>query len=437
MYPLRIWRNWNPNSISPSAPLARRRPRALPFALLALLAALLYAPAALAETPIEVLSDQQSYVFGESLDFGMEARSASPIVDVILFYGREGERIVRRIYPPFQPGTAIEVSYSEALEGGQFAPGTRLTTWWEMHAGDGSTLTTQPASFEYIDANQDWQLLSGQRADVYWYGKGQAKARTLLARAETAIAILEGEIGVAIERKVNIYVYNSAQDMKPALASRGDTYDLAVVTLGVAAEDDTMILLGTHPDAEVTVAHEMSHVVVGIATDNAFAGLPRWLDEGLAMYAEGELPTDNQLALESAIRQDNLLSIRSMSSYSGQASQVDLFYGEVYSVVDFMLGEYGRDQMRELLAVFAQGTRQEDALQRIYGFGLDELNAQWRASLGLQPRAQAVAGATPTIVTARPPQGRSSSPCASPLAALSLPLLVGACLGATRLRTTR
>ena len=43
-------------------------------------------------------------------------------------------------------------------------------------------------------------------------------------------------------------------------------------------------------------------------------------------------------------------------------------------------------KMAELLRVFREGVLQEEALRRVYGFGLEELDAQWRQSLGLKPR---------------------------------------------------
>ncbi|MCD6520835.1 MAG: hypothetical protein J7M05_13035, partial [Anaerolineae bacterium] len=113
-----------------------------------------------------------------------------------------------------------------------------------------------------------------------------------------------------------------------------------------------------------------------------------------------------------------LLSIRSMSSYSGQASQVDLFYGEAYSIVDFLLREYGREKMRAFLDVFAQGALQEEALQRVYGFGLDELNARWRASLGLP--AERAATATPAPKESAAPSRRGV--CFGSVGSLLLPL---------------
>ena len=104
------------------------------------------------------------------------------------------------------------------------------------------------------------------------------------------------------------------------------------------------------------------------------------------MFTEATLPDGNARALDRAIRSDNLISVRSLSGYTGDPAQVDLYYGEVYSVVDFLLTQFGEDKMAELLRVFSAGVHQEDALQRVYGLGLDELDAQWRASLGLQAR---------------------------------------------------
>jgi hypothetical protein len=174
--------------------------------------------------------------------------------------------------------------------------------------------------------------------------------------------------------------------MSLALPRRSDAYDDRILTLGVVVDDATLLLLGTHADVEDTLAHELSHIVVGLAAEGPYSTVPRWLDEGLAMYAEGGLPDDNSRALERAIQQDSLISVRSLSGYSGIASEVDLFYGEVYSLVGFMLEEYGRDRMALFVDLIHDGHYQEDALRQVYGFGLDGLDEHWRQSVGLGPR---------------------------------------------------
>jgi len=103
--------------------------------------------------------------------------------------------------------------------------------------------------------------------------------------------------------------------------------------------------------------------------------------------------------------------VRSLSGYTGDPGQVDLFYGEVYSLVGYLLQTYGKEKMEQLLAAIREGLYQEDALQRVYGFGLDELDAQWRVSLGLQPRG---ASSPAAPATPRPVQ-RPCFPCAGVL----------------------
>jgi hypothetical protein len=356
--------------------------------LLALLVWLAVSPSvALADTGLSYLDGGASYRFSEELFFWMEADADAPVNEVILFYGIEGTPLVRRIYPAFDTdGQTVFVEHREWLEPGQFAPGTRLRYWWRLSLTSGAVVDTPTETLLYIDAAHDWQTLSDGRVDLHWYGRNRNQAQTLLQLATEALARIEDEIGVASEQRIQIHVYANERDMRSALSTRSDAFDARVTTLGVVVAEDTLVLLGSHPKVDRTLAHELSHIVVGLATSNPYAGLPRWLDEGLAMVAEGELPQGNLLALERAVRNDSLLSVRSMTSYSGRADEIDLFYGASYSVVVYLLETYGREKMQELLQVFGEGIHQEVALRRVYGFGLDELDARWRATLGLEPR---------------------------------------------------
>ncbi|MCE5258857.1 MAG: hypothetical protein LLG44_07315 [Chloroflexi bacterium] len=324
-------------------------------------------------------------MFSQQLDFTLKASSSSPISAVILFYGQQGQPLVRRIYPLFTPGKTITAQYTEEVTPGQFAPGTILRYYWQLKTQDGSTIRTEPLTFEYTDTNHDWQVIEGERVDLLWYGNKGKLAKELAAKADDDALALEERYGITLTNHLRVYVYNSTTDMAKALASRSEGYDSAVTTLGVTVSESTLLLLGSHRDVRYTLAHELSHVVLGLATDNPFTSLPRWLDEGLAMYAEGELRSQNQDALDEGIRTNTLLTIRSMSSYSGLASQVDLFYGEAFSIVDYMINDLGEDKFQQLLQVLAQGVRQEEALQQVYGFGLDELDRLWRENIGAQP----------------------------------------------------
>ncbi|NLE77902.1 MAG: hypothetical protein GX605_14275, partial [Chloroflexi bacterium] len=312
-------------------------------------------------------------------------------------YREAGERVRLRAEPEFVPGEQIEVAHTWPLLPGDLPPGTEIEYYWSLETSGGQTLETDPVVLVYRDDRFPWQEMVSGTLVVHWYGVPESRARDLLHVAEEALGRLEGDVGLALSRPVHIYLYQSRDDMKLVVPSRSETFDSQVLTLGMAVSDDTMLVLASSPGVEGVLAHELSHIVVGLATRNPLGGLPRWLDEGLAMYAEGELPLVNRLALEEALRSNRLISVRSLSAYTNDPAEVDLYYAQVYSVVKSLVDVYGREPLQALLQEFKAGAHQEDALQKVYGFGLDELDAAWRQHVKAQPR-QALATSAPTGV---------------------------------------
>jgi len=389
-----------------------------------------------AEGPIRVLENHASFRFSEQLSFALVAESDQEIREVTLYYRRQSERVTTRVAPRFAPGRHVEATFDKALEPGEIPPGTTLEYYWRVHLADGTQSDTPTQTLLYDDDRFAWQALRSGNLTLLYYGgdREAALAQQLATSAQAALARMQSQVGVTLASPVRIYIYQSSNDMRAALSARSQGFDERVVTLGVAVADDTLLLLGSYAGVQQTIAHELSHIVVGLATKNPYSPVPRWLDEGLAMYAEGNLPADNLRALNDAVAHDALISVRSLSSYTGDASQVDLYYGEVYSLVDYMLRTYGRDKMADLLKVFKQGTYQDDALRQVYGLGLDDLDQAWRASLGL--KARATAPPTPTVskaATAAPHRSDTPGPCP----ATSLVGALGLLLAFARVRALR
>lgn len=359
---------------------------------------------AFAQGPIQVIESSVSSTFSEKIVFHLEARSTADINAVTLYY--QIERPLRiRVDLDFPPATQISLDHTWSLTRGQLSPGTELEYWWAISDAAGNTLMTEHQKYFYPDERFDWRSVSEGNLVLYYYSGEEAEAIRLLEVATAALERIQEGMGVTLERPVKIWVYANQRDMSAALASRGEVYDESVLTLGVAAEKDTLLLLGTHEEINETIAHELSHIVTGLAVQNPYTDLPRWLDEGLAMYAEGPLSADRRAAVERAIRNDNLISVRSLSAYSGDPSQVDLFYGEVYMLVDFMLRTYGKEQIAQLVETIKTGKyTPEEALVQVYGFDYDELDARWRADLGLPPRSQTPQPTPITSPTAAPPR---------------------------------
>src|SRR5215216_2132962 len=181
--------------------------------------------------------------------------------------------------------------------------------------------------------------------------------------------------------------------------------DQNIVILGISRAD-----LDWGRDA---IVHELTHVLVGHLTFSCLGDVPTWLNEGLAVYSEGELDPASESQLEVAIRDDTLLTVRSLSSgFSEVADKAYLSYSQSYSITKFLVEMYGQEKMTSLLVSLRDGLTIDQALMETYGFNVDGLEAAWREAIGAQLHsvsAQPTVQPSPTFVPTIVPIGGAVS----------------------------
>ncbi|MCZ7667195.1 MAG: peptidase MA family metallohydrolase [Chloroflexi bacterium] len=134
--------------------------------------------------------------------------------------------------------------------------------------------------------------------------------------------------------------------------------------------------------------HELAHLVVGQFGWSCVGGSrPTWLNEGLAVYAEGAPQPDIVASLEQAAQANSFEPLRSLNGpFSAHGAAAGIAYAQSYSIVDFLLERYGRAAMQDLLLALAAGSSTDAALEQVYGFNVDGLEQAWRAEMGLPER---------------------------------------------------
>jgi len=337
----------------------------------------------LAQDGISVISSSTVTMFPSNITFNLEAESDSEITDIDLEYRVNRLSLIPvscRVDVDFTPGLRVEASWLwNLLETGGLPPGTEVEYRWLIEDASGRRIETSPASLKFDDLRYDWNSLTSDGITIYWYQGDESFAQELMDAAQEALQRLASDTGVSLEQAVSVYIYASSQDLLGALVF---PYEW---TGGVAFPDYGIIALGM-PDLS-TLRHELAHLVIYQAVFGLYGDLPVWLDEGLAVYTEGELRSDLRSRLDEAISNDTLFSVRSLcSSFTTDPDEARLSYAESYSLVVFLLDNYGQDKMLQLLEVFKEGSGYDDALIQVYGFDMDGLNELWRASLGLGPQ---------------------------------------------------
>jgi hypothetical protein len=325
--------------------------------------------------------------FPDRLVFRASAESSSEIEKVRLRYKILPDGSSASGEAEFQPGTSISATL--VLQGPDqpvfyLAPGTTIEYHWEVTDADGNTGRTEEASFFYDDDRFQWSHLDQGGVTIYYYAGSEDDAQAMLDVADENISKMTSLLGGTVDFPVKVWIYDSVDDMRPAIPRRSATYEESVITAGIRITTDTVLVLGEASSLD-TLRHELTHVVTAASGESAFGTLPAWLDEGTAVFSQKD-PGGFEDAIKSAIDRGNVLSVRSITSSPGDPGKVNLFYGESWHLVKYLVETYGEDKFGELFATIKGGKRIDGALEAVYGFDQDGLEDEWRAANGLPAR---------------------------------------------------
>lgn len=404
---------------------------------------------------ITVTHNEAVLDFPQSVTFRLDVQTARPLTAAALNYSTNRQSCLpAQTQVPVTPtGGSLEWQWVLSRSGSP-PPGAQLSWYWTLTDDSGHMVITPPQTLPFSDPRYDWQQVSAGGVHVNWY-RGDDVGPQLLQAALDALQRLQAEMGIQLEQDVQFFIYGSANDMRDAVLYVQDWAG------ALAFADYNIILMGVAPSqleswGRPTVAHELAHLVVGQFGWSCVGGSrPTWLEEGLAMVAEGEPGDAVRQDIARGIEADAFVPVRSLNgAFSAHSADAGIAYSQSYSLVAFLLDTYGQQAMQQLLRVLANGAAYDQALAEVYGFNADGLETAWRAAIGAPPRQilptptpinpaliptavplqAARSQPTPPAAASPPPQSGSAGPCP---AALIPPALLLLLLTAPRRRQSR
>lgn len=362
---------------------------------------LLMAVPAQAQGPTpEITSQEIASSFRDSITVKLSAESDIEIESAEFFYRVVGQRATSRNIAEFEPGKTIEANFSIDQERQEtyMPPGTELEYWWKLTDAEGNSVKTNVENYVYLDNRFDFKQLNSERLTVYWYNGGKAFGDSLFRQANKALNQLEEDVGVSIDRPLKIFIYGTHDDLLSALSVSSQEW-----TGGVAYSDYGVVVIGVRTDnldwGLKAMTHELTHLVIHQATDNPYSDIPRWLDEGLAVYNESPEGLDEQFneRFTQAVTTDSLMTLQTLSStFPADSDAANLAYGQSGAVIHFILETYGSEAMTKLLAIFSEGALYDNALQEALGEDTKSLDNAFRDHWGLSPIAEPIETQTET-----------------------------------------
>lgn len=205
--------------------------------------------------------------------------------------------------------------------------------------------------------------------------------QALISESTAVRRALAERLGVSVLSHVRVDVARTPGEMA-TLAPAGAPYpDYAS---GVAYPELGLVLLTIaplHPSADHDLVQVFRHELAHIALFDAVSGahVPRWFNEGFAVFTSGETSFTRLRTLWTATVADTLIPLdRLDASFPANEHDAEVAYAESVDVVRYMVRQREHFRFQGLVERLRAGQDFAPAMKEAYGIDLAELEQEWR-----------------------------------------------------------
>ena len=219
---------------------------------------------------------------------------------------------------------------------------------------------------------------------VVLHNENEKGARNIQNMAENFYPRVTGDLGYVPKRKISIWFCKSQKEFNLALGApiqdwaAGAAYPQSarVVVRDPAYVKDKRLNL------ERLVKHEITHVVFGLYVGENGRNVPRWFNEGLAMYEAGEWTYGQYWAMLTGSLGNSLIPFYILAEdFPESEHDARMAYAQSCSIVTFIAKEYGVEALRQCVNLIAEGREIDDALAGAIGMDSVWLERKWLKNL--------------------------------------------------------
>lgn len=219
----------------------------------------------------------------------------------------------------------------------------------------------------------------------YYPPEARAKIQKLIESADGVRTELSNRLGRVVMHDVTVRVGRTSLEMR-ALAPVGIGYPKYAT--GVAYPGLNLVLLtltADSPNERIDLAetfrHELAHLALNEAVNQQ--PIPRWFNEGFAIFASGESSIPRLQTLWTATLAGTLVPLdRLERSFPDDAMTASIAYAEAADVVRYLARKEDHHRFTGLVERLGQGLDFNAALVESFGLDRFALEYEWREDVG-------------------------------------------------------
>jgi hypothetical protein len=207
------------------------------------------------------------------------------------------------------------------------------------------------------------------------------RVQPLILHADEIRAEMVQRFGRPVLNHVTVYLARTPLEMA-TMAPEGAPFPK--YASGVAYSSIGFVLLTifpgdprAHHDLLEIFRHELAHVALYDAVDGH--PVPRWFNEGFAVFASGESSFTRVQTLWTATVADELLPLKRLErTFPSDIAGVSVAYAEAADVVRFLVRREDHERFVSMLGRMRNGSQFDAALRDAYGVDMATLEYEWR-----------------------------------------------------------
>lgn len=251
----------------------------------------------------------------------------------------------------------------------------------------------------------DWEVLSSEHVDLYYYPDERELALVALDYAEESFDALSQKFSYVPKERIPMVVFASHQHFEqtnivPFFLPEGVAGFTEFLKGRVALPFN-----GSYADFRHVIRHELVHVFQarkGAHLKRVHPGgyewnSPLWFTEGLAEFWSGPWNAEGDLVVRDLLLNGLVPDLHELDRYAGSFA----IYKLGQDVFEFLKQRYGEERVVELLESEWKYRNFSTTFRKVYGVTLEEANEEWQRHLRERYFPQ-LAGEQPAGTTATP-----------------------------------
>ncbi len=232
-----------------------------------------------------------------------------------------------------------------------------------------------------INAVAQWQSVRSKHFVVAFTQADRQIAETTLKIVDNFHSQIRLCLG---DYTMNIPVYIIIAPSREVFENLGGVREKWAV--GMATGNNRIVIFsprkfGDKSEIERLIKHEYTHILLHQATGGR--GLPRWLNEGLAMYYESNIwhvPDDIRLA--EAVLTRSVIPLDQLNFYfPSDRKRAELAYSQSIDIVTYIMKEYGYERLKQIIVEITRGCDIDTAMINSIGVDVSSLETAWHTTL--------------------------------------------------------